>query len=140
MPATLEAWPYITGIPLLASLGGPVAFPITPVRSAQPLHQSTRRTMARRPFLTSLVAMDGEFMPAGSKGKELMKPDCAGARRERETDRLSEIAGCSDRIQFRHGYAARITGCCLPLTQTPGCRVGTSPLRKRLRTSALQRS
>lgn len=33
-------------------------------------------TMARRPFLTSLVARVGVFKPTGSKGKELMKPDC----------------------------------------------------------------
>ena len=35
--------------------------------------------MARRPFLTSLTAISLLFMPAGSKGKLLMKPDCAGA-------------------------------------------------------------
>ena len=33
-------------------------------------------TMARRPFLISLTAMSGEFWPAGSKGNELMNPDC----------------------------------------------------------------
>ncbi len=51
--------------------------------------------MARRPFLTSLAAMDGEFMPAGSKGNELMKPDCGLEEASVARQRGHSTAACT---------------------------------------------
>ena len=38
------------------------------------------RTMARRPFFSSLTWLTSEFRLAGSKGKESRKPDCTQHR------------------------------------------------------------
>lgn len=57
-------------------------------------------TMARRPFLTSLTAMSDEFMPAGSKGKELIRPDCAAA-----SQRGGKVSFCTNRPELSRNKA-----------------------------------
>ena len=73
----------ISGSPPPLLLPPPPSFP--PSVRPPPPHLLPPLTMARRPFFTSLVAMSGEFMPAGSKGNELMKPDCKKTGRGQES-------------------------------------------------------
>jgi hypothetical protein len=53
-----------------------------PGASPPPLHPAPLLTIARRPFFSSLTAISLLFMPAGSKGNWLMRPDCTATQKE----------------------------------------------------------
>lgn len=58
----------------------------------------SRRTMARRPFLTSFSALASELRLAGSKGKESRKPDCRQAPLGQESSQPRFRTRCAERV------------------------------------------